>query len=202
MTPTATAAKTDARPTAILDAALALFVEEGFAATTVERIRERSGASVGSIYHHFGGKEEIAAELYVEGLRGYQESLLRTLDAPGAGAEATVRALVGHHLRWIERNRLLATFLLSRRETELGAATVERMATLNRDFMPRAFAWFEREVEAGALRALPRALLEPILLGPSQELARHLLAGRVRISWRRAETELAEAAWQALRRTP
>jgi hypothetical protein len=70
---------------------------------------------------------------------------------------------------------------------------------LNGDFMPRVLGWFEATVAAGELRPVPKVLLEPILLGPSQELARHLLAGRVRISWRRAEAELADAAWGALR---
>jgi AcrR family transcriptional regulator len=97
----------------ILEAALECFNERGFAAATVEEIRRRSGASIGSIYHHFGGKEGIAAELYVEGLRGYQEGFLRALEAgdgsePGgggagaerAGAETGIRGLVSHHLSW------------------------------------------------------------------------------------------------------
>jgi AcrR family transcriptional regulator len=57
------------RQEAILSAALECFTSRGFAATTVEEIRRRSGASIGSIYHHFGGKEGLAAELCVEGLR-------------------------------------------------------------------------------------------------------------------------------------
>jgi AcrR family transcriptional regulator len=40
----------------ILDAALRGFAEKGLAGTTVEEVRRRSGASVGSIYHHFGDK--------------------------------------------------------------------------------------------------------------------------------------------------
>ena len=33
----------------------------------------RARASIGSIYHHFRSKEQLAAALYVEGLRDYQE---------------------------------------------------------------------------------------------------------------------------------
>jgi len=36
-------------------------------------IRVRARASIGSIYHHFRSKEQLAAALYVEGLRDYQE---------------------------------------------------------------------------------------------------------------------------------
>jgi AcrR family transcriptional regulator len=182
----------------ILQAALESFTERGFAATTVEEIRRRSGASIGSIYHHFGGKEGIAAELYVEGLRGYQEGFLRALES-GGGPEAGVRALVRHHLRWVERNPQLAKFLMNRRETEFREATEARVRELNRAFFPRVTAWVERGVEEGALRPLSADLREPVLLGPCQEFSRLWLAGRTRISLRRAEGELADATWNAVR---
>ena len=175
-----------------------LFDEQGFAATTVEEIRKRSGASIGSIYHHFGGKEGLAAELYVEGLRGYQAGLLEALERK-PDAEASIRAMVRHHLRWVEGDPSLAKFLMGRRETELRLATEARVRELNRDFFPRVEAWMERRVQSAALRPLPADLWEPVLLGPSQEFARLWLAGRTRISLRRAERELADATWNAVR---
>lgn len=63
----------------ILDAALTSFNEKGVAATTVDDVRRLSGASVGSLYHHFGGKDELAQELYVEILRDYQRGFLVVL---------------------------------------------------------------------------------------------------------------------------
>jgi len=186
------------RQEAILCAALDCFTERGFAATTVEEIRKRSGASIGSIYHHFGGKEGLAAELYVEGLRGYQAGLLEALERK-PDAEASIRAMVRHHLRWVEGDPSLAKFLMGRRETELRLATEARVRELNRDFFPRVEAWMERRVQSGALRPLPADLWEPVLLGPSQEFARLWLAGRTRISLRRAERELADATWNAVR---
>ncbi len=194
----ATLAQRGQRPAAILAAALECFTERGFAATTIEEIRERSGASIGSIYHHFGGKEGLAAELYVEGLRGYQQGFMRALDRHRE-AEAAIRALVRHHLRWVEGNPRLARFLMNRRETELRLATEARVRELNRDFLPRVARWVDRQVEAGAVRPLPPDLWEPLLLGPSQEFSRLWLAGRTRISLRRAERELARATWRAVK---
>src|SRR5437588_11599542 len=150
------------RQEAILSAALDCFTERGFAATTVEEIRKRSGASIGAIYHHFGGKEGLAAELYVEGLRGYQQGFLRALERSDH-AEAGVRALVHHHLRWMERSPKLARFLMNRRETELAVATEARVRELNRAFFPQVTAWVQRQVEAGGLRALPSDPWEPVL---------------------------------------
>jgi AcrR family transcriptional regulator len=186
------------RPAAILAAALECFAEQGFAATTVELVRERSGASIGSIYHHFGGKEGLAAELYVDGLRSYQEGLLGVLSSHPE-AESGVRALVHHHLDWVERNPQLAQFLMNRRETELVAATEARVRDLNRAFLPRVAAWVKRQTDAGALRALPLELWEPVLLGPSQELARLWLAGRLQIALADAERLLAETTWNAVK---
>ncbi|HEV2924129.1 MAG TPA: helix-turn-helix domain-containing protein [Solirubrobacteraceae bacterium] len=186
------------RPAVILAAALESFAEQGFAATTIEEIRERSGASIGSIYHHFGGKEGLAAELYVDGLREYQAGFVRALESH-PGAEAGIHALVRHHLGWVEHNPQLAQFLANRRETELRNATEARVRELNRAFLPRVAAWVERHVEMGALRALPFDLWEPVLLGPSQELARQWLAGRTRITLREAERDLAETTWRAVK---
>src|SRR5215470_3712527 len=67
------------RQRAILMAALDCFSTRGVSATTIEDIRAKSGASIGSIYHHFRSKENLAATLYVEGLREYHAGLLRAL---------------------------------------------------------------------------------------------------------------------------
>ncbi|SMG56726.1 transcriptional regulator, TetR family [Rhodococcus rhodochrous J3] len=50
---------TSATKEKVLDAAVEVFGERGFTAATMAEIVERSGVSVGSIYHHFGGKSEV-----------------------------------------------------------------------------------------------------------------------------------------------
>ena len=50
----------------LLDAARAVFIDQGFAKASVADIVERAGSSVGSLYHHFGGKTEIFLALYEE----------------------------------------------------------------------------------------------------------------------------------------
>ena len=40
------------------------FAEGGLSALSVQEIRERSGVSVGSLYHHFGSREGIVLALY------------------------------------------------------------------------------------------------------------------------------------------
>jgi AcrR family transcriptional regulator len=49
----------DARPQELLDAALALFSERGFAATRAEEVAARAGVSKGTLYLYFPSKEEL-----------------------------------------------------------------------------------------------------------------------------------------------
>ncbi len=182
---------------AILDAALAAFNENGFTATTIEDIRARSGASTGSIYHHFGAKEEIAAAIYVGALGDYQAGLLAVLRA-APDVEAGIRGMVRHHLRWLVANREPAAFIINRRETEVRAATEEPLRALNRDVFAATSEWYGAHAADGDVRDLPFDLLYSIVLGPAQEYARHWLAGRSKTSIKRAEQTLADAAWGAV----
>ncbi len=70
---------TAARRTEIIRAALACFTELGFTPTGMVDIRRKSNASTGSIYHHFKSKEQLAAEVYLEGIRDYQEGFVTAL---------------------------------------------------------------------------------------------------------------------------
>src|SRR5215471_2500747 len=54
----------EASRAAILSAALDLFQERGYEATTMRAIAERAGASLGSSYHYFPSKEHLVLEFY------------------------------------------------------------------------------------------------------------------------------------------
>jgi len=49
----------DARPAELLEAALTLFVEKGFAATRSEEVAKAAGVSKGTLYLYFPSKEEL-----------------------------------------------------------------------------------------------------------------------------------------------
>jgi AcrR family transcriptional regulator len=56
--------RTDATQQRILDAATAVFAARGFTAATMADVVDHSGASIGSIYHHFGGKKELFLAIF------------------------------------------------------------------------------------------------------------------------------------------
>ena len=49
----------EARPQELLDAALELFVEKGFAATRTDEVAQRAGVSKGTLYLYYPSKEEL-----------------------------------------------------------------------------------------------------------------------------------------------
>ena len=108
----------------ILQAALACFTDFGVDATTIEMIRDRSGASIGSLYHHFGNKERIIGALYLAGTAEYA-ALLAEGFAQVDSAEACVKLLVTSYVDWVVANPDWARFILHSRgrveASEVGA---------------------------------------------------------------------------------
>jgi AcrR family transcriptional regulator len=85
----------EARPDEILDAALAVFSEQGFATARVEDIARRAGLSKGAVYLYFPSKEAMLNAL-VEQSAGQLAKAAERLVAIGApkDPEAALRSLV------------------------------------------------------------------------------------------------------------
>jgi AcrR family transcriptional regulator len=188
------------RKSAILSAALEVFSEQGIEATSIDDIRQRSQASVGSIYHHFGNKEGIAAALFAQGLDDYWAQIKASLGDAG-NAEFAIHAIVSTHLHWIVEHPDMARFLFARRQA-VGAQhedTIrQRTAGHFKEVFEKLKPWFRQ----GILRRLPVELYGPILLGPAQELARNWLGGRIEFDLLGAVDELSSAAWRSLATNP
>jgi AcrR family transcriptional regulator len=67
---------------ALLDAAREVFTSRGFADASIAEVVERAGSSVGSLYHHFGGKSELFLALWQEHQLAHEQA------ASGAIAQA------------------------------------------------------------------------------------------------------------------
>ena len=61
----------------ILAAAQALFLAQGFDATSMEQVRLKAGVSNGSLYHHHPTKAHLARTLYEAALGDYHAALLK-----------------------------------------------------------------------------------------------------------------------------
>lgn len=188
------------RKSTILAAALAVFSEKGIEATTIEDIRLRCQASVGSIYHHFGTKEGIAAALFSRGIDDHWSQLIASAEKQSS-AGGMIRGLIEAHIEWITRQPDLARFLFSRRQAVSPAyeqAIRQRTAEHFKTVLALLKPWFKQ----GVLRRLPAALYVPILMGPAQEYSRQWLGGRTELDPRVAIRELSLAAWRSLAADP
>ena len=193
-------AGTAARRASVLEAALVCFSEHGIDGTTIGDILRVARCSVGSLYHHFGSKEGIAEELFIDGIERFNRGLLRRLKA-SRGAEESVRAVVYFYCDWTVRNRALASYLHSR-DIDFSEEARNRLKAIYRDYLGEVFEWFAPFVADGAMRRLPREVYVPLISGPIQEYVRRWLSGHHERSPVALKALFADAAWNAVKGLP
>ncbi len=84
----------------ILDAAARILVKDGYEAFTTNRVAERAGVSVGSLYQYFPNKEALLGELmrrHVRDLELGMEAI--AADAEGRPLAEIIRALIEDNVR-------------------------------------------------------------------------------------------------------
>jgi len=94
---------------AILQAAAQVFSEEGYTATT-NRIAERAGVSIGSLYQYFQDKNEILTSLLEQHVQEGYHNISRelpTIMRAGKLAPATIRRLIEIMIDLHEKNPAL-----------------------------------------------------------------------------------------------
>ncbi len=169
-------APTEPRRRAILEAALKCFSTDGYDTAGIEDICRISGASVGSIYHHFGSKEGIAAALYEEGIVAYQADLLTILDGEGL-PEEVIPAFVSHHLTWVRQNPEWARYLLRMGAAPATAAARPAVQQHNDELLRSLGDWMAPHVSKRRILDVPPLTLTVLVLGPCHAAARAWLGG-------------------------
>jgi AcrR family transcriptional regulator len=80
---------------ALLEATTDILIREGYAKLTTNRIADRAGVNIASLYQYFPGKEAIVAELRRRHGAEQRAALREVLAEPTAGElESTIRRLV------------------------------------------------------------------------------------------------------------
>ncbi|MCP4964654.1 MAG: TetR/AcrR family transcriptional regulator [bacterium] len=184
------------RRVSILNAALNAFTTAGYGATSIEDICRGAPASVGSFYHHFGGKEGVAAVLYVEAVDRFQASMRAALAEP-LSPRAMVSVLVSSHLTWVRDNEPWARYLLQMGSAPATAAAQPGVTNSNRALFDAVAAWSAPLVDQGVIVPLSPAALAAQILGPSYFASRAWLAGGPEITDRLIQ-QFSESAWRAI----
>ena len=184
----------------ILSSALNCFIEKGVESTTIADIRDKSGLSVGSIYHHFDNKDGIVAALFLSGVNDHsaqQESALEQANS----AEEGVKAVVVCYINWINENPDWARFVFRYRSLVENSAKTEQEKAQRKAHFERLRSWFSPYIGNKAIKKLPFEVYHALIIGPSQDFALRWLAGRTKTELVSHRELYAEAAWQAIRET-
>ena len=85
----------------ILDAAATLFREQGYAAVSLRAIAAEAGLKSGSVYYHFGSKEEIVTEVLNLGIERVHDQVSSTVIALSADSDAAtlIKTGIRNHLQ-------------------------------------------------------------------------------------------------------
>ncbi len=182
----------------ILAAALQCFNEHGFAASTIDMIRERSGASVGSVYHHFGNKDRIGEELYRNAMDEYH-GLLQTMLAKAVSAEEGVKALTYAYVDWVANNPEQARFVLYSRGQLAKTGAGDGLTQQTQSHLSLIRDWFKPRIAAGQIKKLPAECYASLVLGAAHDYARLWLTQRAKTNIKQFRQVFADAAWLAVK---
>ena len=157
----------ESRPAEILEAALDLFSERGFAATRLEDVASRAGLSKAAIYLYFKDKESLLTAL-VETTIGTRLELAQGLIAAHEGAMSPLLAqILGLLSKQMNESRLPDIIKLviteSRARPEIGRTYLERVVLRA---LPLFQSLIERGMASGEFRAVDSRLAVKCLVGP------------------------------------
>lgn len=182
----------------ILSSALKCFIDKGVENTTIADIREASGISVGSIYHHFGNKDGIVTALFLSGVNDHSKQQELTLETCSS-AEAGVKAVVRCYIDWINDNPDWARFIFRYRSMVEHHVRTEEEKEQRKAHFKRLKDWFSPYVMNGEMQHLPFEVYHTLIIGPSQDFALRWLAGRTKTNLIEHRDLYANAAWNAVK---
>jgi AcrR family transcriptional regulator len=169
-------ARSDNTRERVLDAALALFDETSSVEVPVKLLGERSGVSVGSIYHHFGSVSGVAAALYSHCMGALLDHLLESI-AGAERLEAVIEKIVRSYLVWTKRNAVKARFIHASAFAPFIGEYHTEIEKEKSGRMERLAAVVHAHVDTGRVKELPLFVHEVLIIGPVAEAARRWLSG-------------------------
>jgi AcrR family transcriptional regulator len=151
---TTSLAKSEQTRARILAAALSVFRERGFEASTMREIAAEAGMAVGAAYYYFDSKDALVLAFYEQAQQQMAPQAERILSAAKT-FEQRLRGIIGLKFAHFAPNRSLLGALSAHVDPThpLSPFSPQTAATRNADI-----AWFERAVRDSRVR-LPRSIL-------------------------------------------
>ena len=183
----------------VLLASLKLFVEQGYFNTNIPDISKLSNCSVGSIYHHFLNKEEIASQIYMDGIHQFRAALSNSIDND-ADLRGTVRALVVAFLQFAETHQLLSRYIWLARHDEFLNQNLTKPTMVGFDKLGRKLTRsIKGAIRSGEIAQINAEVVWSIVFGIPLSFMTDWLDGYTRTKPSDAAEQLAAAAYAALK---
>ncbi len=164
----------DARPQELLDAALELFVEKGFAATRSEEVAARAGVAKGTLYRYYPSKDELFKAMVRENL---SEHIVASA-AQAAQHEGPITELLGRMMQawWAKighgKAGVVCKIMMveARHFPELARFYVDEVITPTQKLVGDLV---DRGVRSGEFRAVPIEATVHLLIAPMLHMMLH-----------------------------
>ncbi|MFJ9431555.1 TetR/AcrR family transcriptional regulator [Streptomyces sp. NPDC101490] len=181
----------------ILATALRVYAESGQQGFTVNAVTKAGKVSLGSLYHHFGSFDGLAAALYIQCMGKLFDEMNEALRRSRT-ARTGVRAVVQAYLRFTQEQREAALFLhasaysgsLALHAEEIRAAKEVMTAPMNE--------WLRARMEKGEVAPMPGSVVEVLVMGPVAEAARRWLSSTYDLDLAEAVRLLPDRIWRSL----
>jgi AcrR family transcriptional regulator len=174
-----TAADTEVRRR-ILAAAVDLFADHGYDATSVSQVISRAGVAKGGFYHHFASKDELLHAVYGELINRQVEGMGRILAERKSPAE-TLRLLIADLVETTAASAREA-LVFSRELSQLGNSRIVQMRSQRRKYHNAMIELVREAQERGQFSAVASPeIVTFTIFGVINEMPRwYRPAGRIR----------------------
>ncbi|MFZ3475173.1 TetR/AcrR family transcriptional regulator [Streptomyces sp. 4.24] len=181
----------------LLTSALHVYSTSGQQGFTVSAVTAASGVSLGSLYHHFGSFDGLAAALYTRCMQQLCDQVATAL-ARSRTPRTGVRALVTAYLRFTQERPDAALFIHASACSGHLTAHADQISAAKAPMAEAIARWLQPRIEAGEVAPLPGFLIEMLVIGPVVETARRWLADPEDIDLAQALRILPDRIWRAL----
>lgn len=159
--------RADARPDEVLDAALEMFTEKGFAATRVEDIAVRAGVSKGTVYLYFASKEALLEALVRRAIVPVANSALASI----SDFEGDPRDIIGLVLKSLSHRLADPAIIAVPKVVLREMAAFPHLAAMYRSevldlALPVVTGLIRKGIDSGYLRAVDPELTVRSIVGP------------------------------------
>lgn len=184
----------------ILAAALKLFVEQGYFRTNIPDLSKESKCSIGSIYHSFKNKEEVASALYQEGIKAFRQALNKSLEDI-EDPELMIKVTVRSFLQFSELNQQLSKYIWLCRHNEFMSGIIKHPTTVGFDRLGRMLTkGIKGGIRSGKIKPLRANIIWSIIYGIPLAYVRDWLDGYNTATPGEVAQELAEVCWKAIKK--